>query len=196
MGKTNHQCPNWRPGCFRVSRSTFRFPDRPTASQPISTQIRFPTRNRPLAGKEIQMILFRLGVKTQESFIFSAFEHPCESTTVTVTGKLMIMPHTQAPLCPAAVFASRIYVSLLTGGAGDAFRSGPVLAWWPATNPHARRDWVLGPPSPLTVSRSALRNPSTPDFSDMLHTNEHLPLHHDVLDSALCRGACQPAKPT
>ena len=45
----------------------------------------------------------------------------------------------------------------------------------------------------VSASRSASRNPSTPDFSDVLH--EHPPLH--LLDSALCSPARSlPAKPT
>ena len=77
-------------------------------------------------------------------------------------------PQGQAPLCPASVFASRLL--LLTGRAGDAGRylyrpGGP-----PPTHTHA-----LGSrPSLDRFAAIASRNPSTPDFSDVLHEQNPL----------------------
>ena len=64
-----------RPASRLLSRRSSAAPERTLfvrverssrADRPVSTQIRFP--NRPSAGKEIQLILFR--VKTQESLFF------------------------------------------------------------------------------------------------------------------------------
>ena len=92
----------------------------PAAGRPVSAQIRFS--NRPLAGQEIQIIAFR-----SKSKIFlplcihpsrpSSVDHPpaqphryasplractCRSQAA------VTLPQSQAPLCPATIFASSI----------------------------------------------------------------------------------------
>ena len=61
---------------------------------------------------------------------------PCARTS---SGPSGCAAFTEAPLCPASVFASRR--SLLTGRAGDAFRSVLVTARWPRQP--SRTHWVL-----------------------------------------------------
>ena len=160
-----------------------------------------PFPNRPVAGEaRIQMILFR--VKTENPLPLQLLRIPPKPTKLSVdhppapphvpapplsvrararrSQAAALHPHSQGPLCPVSVFASRI--SLLIGRAGDAFRSVQVPTRWPAT--HARTG---SRPSLDRFAVSASRR-EPPIFSDMLHKHPRSRFRQRV--------ACMPNGPT
>ena len=177
---------------FNCCSSRLNDPARLTADRPVSTQIRFP--NRPLPGKEIQMILFR--VKSQESFVFSAFcasmraeqapalprpmwLAPLLSVRAHVAPKRLRRIHTARRLC-----ALRLSLPLRLAYHFSQVERGMVSGRYvyrpggPPPNPtHA-----LG--SLPSLDRIAVSDLCNPDFSD---EHEHTPLH--LLDSARCSPA-------
>ena len=109
---------------------------------------------------------------------------PCARTSLPSGCAASTQPGASVPcvcLCLSPIASHQVERGMLSGR--YLYRPGGP----PPTPTHALGSRPSHDRFAVSASRSASRNPSTPDFSDVLH--EHPPLH--LLDSSLC----SPARP-
>ena len=154
--------------------------------------LRLPTR--PAAAAQIQIILFR--VKTRECFVSSesAFAHSLKPPSfVWIAHPRRPSPAGRRVPSPCARTSLISGLRILRLSLPLAYRISPGMLssrylYRPGGPPPTPTHALGSRPSHDRFAVSASRNPSTPDFSDVLH--EHPPLH--LLDSAL--SGCSPAR--